>query len=207
MSFAAAFYNFTVDLSHNDREIFTRFRVKTPLHPHESLEHLFARMIAYVHCYREGQEFSRGLFEPKDPTIWQRDIIGDTLLWVQVGTPDKKKLETTLRSHPKAEHRIYFYDPEQISQFCHTLRGSKTNWVKDIQFYLIPSHLLEALVPLERSSPLWNVTIVDDELYLTCDDTELQGRINVVEIWAAYQDSLLHEEGPSAPHAKHAPHR
>ncbi len=195
MSFAAAFYNFTVDLSHNDRDIFTRFRVKTPLHPHESLEHLFARMIAYVHCYREGQGFSQGLFEPKEPTIWQRDVLGDTLLWVQVGVPDKKKLETTLRAHPHAEHRIYFYEAEQISQFCHMLRGSKTNWVKDIQFHLIPSSILQALIPLERSSPLWSVTIVDDEMYLTCDDTELQGRIATVDIWAAYQESLLHEEG------------
>lgn len=207
MSFAAAFYNFTVDLSHNDRDIFTRFRVKTPLHPHESLEHLFARMIAYVHCYREGQEFSRGLFEPKDPTIWQKDVLGDTLLWVQVGTPDKKKIETTLRAHPQAEHRIYFYEPDQIAQFCHMLRGSKTDWVKDIQFFLIPTPILEALVPLERSSPLWNATIVDDELYLTCDDTELQARISSVDIWAAYQDSLLTEGGQEEERSKQSPLR
>jgi uncharacterized protein YaeQ len=203
MSFAAAFYNFTVDLSHNDREIFTRFRVKTPLHPHESLEHLFARMLAYIHCYREGQEFSRGLFEPRDPTIWQRDVLGETLLWVQVGTPDKKKLETTLRAHPQAEHRIYFYEPEQITQFCHLLRGSKTNWVKEIQFYLIPKAILEALVPLSRSSPSWNVTIVDDEAYLTCDSTELQARITAVDIWAAYQESLLSEDIPQEDISKH----
>ena len=205
MSFAAAFYNFTVDLSHNDREIFTRFRVKTPLHPHESLEHLFARMIAYVHCYREGQEFSRGLFEPKDPTVWRKDVLGDTLLWIQVGTPDRKKIETTLRAYPHAEHRIYFYEPDQITQFCHMLRGSKTNWVKDVQFYLIPSTMLEALVPLERSSPSWDVTIVDDEVYLTCDGTEIQGRISPVDIWAAYQESLLSEESGIEKTSKQAP--
>lgn len=205
MSFAAAFYNFSVDLSHNDRNIFTRFRVKTPLHPHESSEHLFARMIAYAHCYREGQEFSQGLFEPKEPTIWQRDILGDTLLWVQVGSPDKKKIETTLRAHPHAEHRIYFYEQEQITHFCHMLRGSKTNWVKEIQFFLIPSELLEALVPLERSSPLWNITIVDGELYLTCDGTDLHGKMMPVDIWVAYQESLLQEEAPHALNSKHAP--
>jgi uncharacterized protein YaeQ len=202
MSFAAAFYNFTIDLSHNDREIFTRFRVKTPLHPMEPLEHLFARMIAYVHCYREGQEFSHGLFEPKEPTIWQRDILGNTLLWVQIGAPDKKKIETTLKGHPKAEHRIYFYDTTQISHFCHMLRGSKTNWVKDIQFFLIPPSFLEALVPLERTSPLWNVTIIDDELYLTCDGAELQTHIESVDIWDAYQESLTEELPPPAAEPK-----
>jgi hypothetical protein len=84
------------------------------------------------------------------------------------------------------------------------LRGSKTNWVKDIQFYLIPTAILEAIVPLQRSSPLWNVTIVDDELYLTCDETDLQARISSVDIWAAYQESLLSEEALQEGTSKHA---
>ena len=204
MSFAAGFYNFTIELNHTDRDIFTRFRVKTPLHPNESLEHLFARMIAYAHCYREGQSFSHGLFEPKEPTIWQRDILGETLLWVQVGVPDRKKIEVTLRSHPQAEHRIYFYEPSQIMQFCHLLRGSKTNWVKDIQFFQISPRILEELVPLARSSPLWNVTIVDNQLYLTCDGTELQTSLDPVDIWQSFQESLLIDErspDQSLPHA------
>lgn len=197
MSFAAGFYNFTIELNHTDRDIFTRFRVKTPLHPHESLEHLFARMISYAHCYRDGQSFSHGLFEPKEPTLWHRDILGETLLWVQVGVPDRKKIEVTLRSHPHAEHRIYFYDPAQIMQFCHLLRGSKTNWVKDVQFFLIPPRILEDLIPLAHSSPLWNVTIIDNQLYLTCDGSELQTSIEPVDIWQAFQESLLLDESSS----------
>ena len=193
MSFAAGFYNFTVDLTHSDREVFTRFRVKTPLHPMETLEHLYARMLAFIHCYREGQTFSQGLFEPKEPTIWHSDVLKEILLWVQVGVPERKKLEVSLKAHSQAEHRIYFYSPDQISEFCHMLRGSKTNWVKDIQFYLLPHHVLEALVPLERSSPEWNATIIDNQLYLTCDGVDVQGTITPVDIWDAYQGYLAHE--------------
>lgn len=200
MSFAAAFYNFTVDLNHNDREVFTRFRVKTPLHPHEPLQHLYARMLAYVHCFREGQTFSHGFFEPKEPTIWQKDILGETLLWVQLGSPDKRKLELTLRSSPQAEHRIYFYEDSQIMQFCHMLRGSKTNWVRDIQFFQISSQLLEDLLPLERTSPLWSVTIIDNQLYINVDGTELQSSIIPVSIWDKYQESLAELDEAPAPH-------
>jgi uncharacterized protein YaeQ len=162
-------------------------------------------MIAYVHCYREGQAFSHGLSEPKEPTIWHKDVLEELSLWVQVGTPDRKKIETTLRVNPKAEHRIYFYEASQIAQFCHLLRGSKTNWVKDVQFYLIPSEILQALVPLERTSPLWTVTIIDDEVYLTCDGNELQTHITAVDIWAAYQESLLHEEEQERASANQGP--
>ena len=162
MSFAAAFFNFSVDLSNADRGVYARFRVKVPQHPLESLEHLYARVLAYCHCYREGQLFSGGMFEPKDPTIWQKEITGELLLWVQLGCPDRKKIETTLRSAPEAEHRIYFFDDQQVAEFCHMLRGSKTNWVEPIQFFMLPQELLEQLVPLWRSSPQWGVTFIDN---------------------------------------------
>jgi len=193
MSFAAAFYNFSIELNHSDRGVFAQFRVKVPLHPHESLEHLFARMLAFTHCYRAGQSFSPGLFEPKDPTIWQKEITGEVLLWVQVGCPERRKLELTLKSAPNAEHRIYFYEQSQIPEFCHMLRGSKTNWVSDIQFFEIPPSLIEPLVPLARSSPLWQITYVDDRVYLNVDGTELEGEISSVDIWERYQESLGHD--------------
>jgi uncharacterized protein YaeQ len=190
MSFAAAFYNFTVELNHIDRQVFARFRVKTALHPLESLEHLYARMIAYIHCYRPEQGFSQGLFEPREPTIWKKDVTGEVLLWVQVGIPDRKKLEVSLRATPSAEHLIYFYKRSQIPQLCHMLRGSKTNWVKEIVFSTISEELIERLIPLQHSSPTWQATFVDNSLYLVADGTELSGEISPVDIWQEYQSSL-----------------
>jgi uncharacterized protein YaeQ len=190
MSFVAAFYNFTVELNNADRDIYTRFRVKTARHPYESLEHLYARMIAYCHSFREGQSFTQGMFEPKEPAIWLKDVIGETLLWIEVGPVDKRKLEITLRSSPQAEHRIYFYSSEHVHSFCHMLKGSKTNWVKDISFFLIPPEFLEQLIPLEHSSPLWTMTCVENRIYLSCDGVDSECDLAPINIWDAYQDYL-----------------
>jgi len=194
MSFAAAFYNFSITLNNAEQGVFCRFRIKVPLHPLESLEHLSARMLAFTHCYREGQAFSSVLFEPKEPTIWHKDVTGDVLLWAQVGCPDRKKLEHSLRSAPLAEHRIYFFHPEQVPEFCHMLRGSKTNWVQDIQFFMLPEKIIAELVPLSRSSPEWLVTYIDDRLYLTCDGAEFEAELRSIDIWSCYQDYLLQEQ-------------
>ncbi len=193
MSFAAAFYNFTIDLNHVDRELFSKFRVKVALHPDESLEHLFARMIAFLHAHQEGLAFSQGLFDIKAPTMWSKDITGELITWVQVGVPERKKLETALRAGQSPEYHVYFYEPEQIRAFCQQLRGSKSNWVEPIQFYSIDPLLLDSLVPLIRSSPEWNITFVDSHIYLTCDGVELESDILSVDIWSAYQDSLVEE--------------
>lgn len=190
MSFVAAFFNFSIDLSNADRSVYCQFRVKVPQHPLESLEHLYARVLAYCHCYREGQLFSGGMFEPKDPTIWHKEVTGDLILWAQIGCPDRKKLEAALRSTGQTEHRIYFFDDRQVGEFCHMLRGSRTNWVEPIQFFMLPHELLEQLVPLSHSSPRWSVTFIDNRVYLSIDGTDLESEVLPVDIWGEFQASL-----------------
>lgn len=190
MTFIAGFYNFSIDLNHSDRGVFASFRIKTPRHELEPHVHLYARLMAYLHAYREGLEFSQGVSEPKEPAIWQRDEIGNILTWIEIGTPEKRKLEVSLKQHPKAEHRVYFYEPEDLPRFCHLLRGSKANWIKEVQFYSIPQDLLFKLVELDTSSPHWSVTFVDDRMYLGINGHDLEATIAHVDIWDEYQRSL-----------------
>jgi uncharacterized protein YaeQ len=191
MTFVAAFYNFSIDLNQSDRGLFTSFRLKIPRHELESLEHMYARLIAYLHCYQPGQEFTRGISDSKEPTIWRKDEIGEVFVWAQVGGVERRKLEVSLKQHPRAVHAVYFFDELQVISFCHQLRGSKTNWVKDVHFYQIPAQLLAALVPYETTSPHWTVTIVDGRIYLTVDGHDLEAEITTIDIWDAYQRSLL----------------
>ncbi len=194
MSFVEAFYSFTIELSLAERGIYEKIRLKLPRHPHESLQYLYARLIAFLHAYRPGQEFTRGLFEPKDPTAWHKDVTGELLMWLEVGCPDETKLQRAIRKRPQPELRVYFYTVEQIGEFCHQLRGSTTNWVEPVQFIAIDPNLLEALVPFERSSSRWSVNFVDTSLYLTVDGNDLVSEIPPVDIWARYQSSIENVE-------------
>jgi hypothetical protein len=94
-------------------------------------------------------------------------------------------------------------DPAQVQTFCHQLRGSKTNWVKDIQFYLVPSPLLSELLPYESTSPHWTATIIDNRLYLNVDGHDFDAEIKHIDIWEAYQQSLLDQEPSTKEGANH----
>jgi uncharacterized protein YaeQ len=190
MTFVAAFHTFTIELNHSDRNVYTTFRVKVPRHELESHEHFYARIIAYTHAYRSGIEFTQSISESKDATIGCRDEIGILQLWVHVGAPAKRTLELSLKQHADAEHRIYFYDTHDIALFCHHLRGSSTNWVESVLFYRIAPDLLESLIEHESSSPRWNISFIDDRLYLTVDEVELESEITPVDIWSEFQRSL-----------------
>ena len=194
MTFVAGFYSLNVELNNTDEGIFHKFRVKTARHPEESSIHLQARLLAFVHSYREGLRFTQGLFEPKEPTFIQQDATEEILLWGQVGVPERKKLETALRRSPKAAFRDYFYLESDLPTFCHMLRGSKINWVSPIQFYSIDPKFLEKLSELERSSVSWSVTCIDDHIYLNCDGHELDTQLTSLDIWSAFQNSIGNEK-------------
>lgn len=194
MTFVEAFYSFNFDITNVDTGISDKVRVKTPRHPYESLEHLFARVLAFAHCWTKKTEFSHGMFEPNEPAIWKKDELGNISCWTDIGCPSKKKILTALRAalHPplSTQYSVYFYNPEQIGSFCAELRGSKTNWISDISFYRISQDILDSLIPLEKSSSRLNVTIVDNVLYLICDGVELETIIEPLDMWSEFQSSI-----------------
>lgn len=194
MSFVAAFYNFTVELSHVDGGIFTRFRVKTALHPHESLEHLYARVLAYAHAFKPEQVFSQGLFDLKEPTIWEKDVLGEVLSWVYVGVPEHKVLEAALRTCPLATFRIYFHRDDQIDRLCYLMKGSRSAWLSRIAFYRFQESFLQNLVPFDSSSPSWILTFVDDEVYLAFNGQEFQSSLTRLDMSREFQRWLQSQD-------------
>ena len=177
-----------------------RVRIKTPRHPYESLEHLYARVLAYTHAWQNGLSFSHGLFNPDEPCMWKKDELNNILHWIDTGCPAKKKLLKALRSPspypPGTQYSVYFYNPSQISEFCDELRGSKSNWISNIQFYSLNPQTIEALIPLEKSSSRWDVTIIDNSLFMLCDGIEIHTEIKPLSMWDEYQLSIASDTNP-----------
>jgi uncharacterized protein YaeQ len=187
MSFASAFFSLTAEINNVETGASGRVRLKTPLHPEETVEHLVARFIVYVHSYRQGLTLTAGLFEQREPTVIHRDITGEVLFWAEIGVPDQKKLDAALRLPATSELRIYFSDGAQPLQFASLLRGSKTNWVERIQFFTIPTVLLETIASTTTTSSVWSATCVEDHLYLVCDGQEIDMALERVDIWGVFQ--------------------
>ena len=190
MSFAEGFYSFTIQLSDVSRGIYDRLRFKIPRHPNEPMEYLYARVIAYIHSYENDLKFSPGYFEPKLPSLFSKNVIDQTTAWIDIGCPSKEKLTRALKSHLEAKFKVYFYSTNQIDEFCHHLRGSKSNWVQKVSFFNINEIFLEKLCQIKKSSSEWLVTLVDNGFYLVFDGLELETDIIPIEIWSRFQESI-----------------
>ena len=192
MSFTDGFYTISVSLTDVVQQRYEQFRIRAVKHPFETSEYLAARMLAFVHCYAAGVEFSQGLFEPKQPAIWKRDVLGEVVLWAEVGVPDKKKLLHEIRTHPEARHAIYFYQPDQAAQFCHScLRGGINDWATAVEFYELGADFAPEAAGVLSTRSDWEVTIVDSAVYLVLNGTNFQTTIVSVNIWEEYQKAIV----------------
>lgn len=190
MSFVDGFYSFNLEINNIDQSMYTVARLKTPKHPYESHEHLFIRTIALAHAYEDGLEFSEGLYQPNQPTIWRKNIIGDLLTWVEVGLPPKKRLLQAIRQNTTSMFRVYFYEALQPEEFCSYLRGSKSNWIQSIQFFQVTSPAVADLVDQLQSHNNWAITFCDGSAFLNANEQEAVLQIETVDMWQLFQRSI-----------------
>lgn len=78
MAQTATIYNFDVQLSHVDRNVYATLALRVARHPSESEEYLVTRVLAYCLEYVEGIGFSKGLAEPNEPALSVRSELERT---------------------------------------------------------------------------------------------------------------------------------
>ena len=118
MSFLDGIYTITVNLTNSDRCQYEQLRLKVAKHPFETLSYMLTRILAYMHSYEEGLEFTQGLFDPKQPAIWKKNILNEPSTWIEVGLPDRKRLYHA-SCNENCRCKVYFCDQTEIAQFCH----------------------------------------------------------------------------------------
>src|SRR4051812_2041356 len=100
MALTATVYNFDVQLSDVDRNVYETLALRVARHPSETEEYLVTRVLAYCLEYTEGITFSKGLAEPDEPAVVVRDLTGALRVWVEVGAPTADRLHKASKASP-----------------------------------------------------------------------------------------------------------
>jgi uncharacterized protein YaeQ len=87
MALTATMRRFEIALADSDRGVYEALELRVAQHPSETDRYLVARVIARCLEHAEGVDFTRGLAADDEPALWQRDLRGDLLAWIEVGAP------------------------------------------------------------------------------------------------------------------------
>jgi uncharacterized protein YaeQ len=173
MALTATIYNFEVELSDTDRQVYESLALRVAQHPSESDEYLVARLLAYLLEYAEGIAFSRGVSDPEEPAIAVRDLTGRITTWIDVGSPDASRLHKA----SKSADRVAVYTHKDPTQFLKQLAGERIHRVDALELYAIDRALVGALVARLERRVAFSLGISDRELYLSIGSDNLAGAV------------------------------
>src|SRR5262249_5408242 len=142
MALTATIYNFDIQLSDVDRNVYETLSLRVACHPSETEEYLVTRVLAYCLEYADGIAFGKGLSEPDEPAITVRDLTGALRTLIEVGSPDAERLHRASKASP----RVAVYTHKDGSVLARQLAGARIHRAESLEIYAISRPLLDALV-------------------------------------------------------------
>ncbi len=170
MALGATVRTFTLEISDMDRGVYDTVELKVAQHPSESDAFLIARVLAYACELEEGLAFSSGLYQADEPALWVKDLTGQLLASIEIGTPDA----TRLHKASKAADRVSVYCHRDPSAWLRGLANAKVHGSSAIVLVgLDPKGLTELGTLLGRRND-WAVSRMEGVIYVAVGDASVE---------------------------------
>ncbi|HTG37027.1 MAG TPA: YaeQ family protein [Thermoanaerobaculia bacterium] len=171
MALTSTIYNFDVELADSDRGVYETLPIRAALHPSETEEYLWTRVLAYCLQYEEDIAFSKGLSDGDEPALWVRDPAGRVKAWIEVGTPDAARLHKAA----KAADRVAVYTHKDPPSLLRRLEGERIHRGEEIPIYAVDRQLLQDLVALLDRRMKLHLSVTGGSLYVDVAGKSLSG--------------------------------
>jgi len=164
MALSATMRRFEIALADSDREIYESLELRVAQHPSESERYLIARVVARVLEHAEGLEFSKaGVGGDDEPALVQRDLRGDLLAWIEIGSPTPDRLHKATKLAPRVV--VYTWrSPEELAAAIAERAVHRADRIELLGFD--PAFLDAAAATLDRVNR-WDLSVSGGTLYLT----------------------------------------
>lgn len=92
MALKATICKAELNIADMDRGYYADHALTLAQHPSENDERLMLRLLAFVLHAHEYLAFTKGLSDPDEPDLWQKDLTGAIDVWIDLGQPDERRI-------------------------------------------------------------------------------------------------------------------
>ena len=174
MALNATIYNFEINLSDLDRNVYQTLAFRVARHPSESEAYLITRTLAYCLEYREGLSFSKGgLSDPDAPALAVHDLTGALLRWIEVGLPEPSRLHRASKASPE----VAVYAHKSVDQLLVRLGSEKIHRVHDIQINSFDPEMITSLAARLARRMTFGLVMTERQMYLSFGEETISGSL------------------------------
>lgn len=168
MALKSTIYKAHLQVADMDRQVYGEHALRLALHPSETEERLLVRLLAFAlnvpaDDRRGTLQFARGLSDSEEPDLWQRDLTGQLLQWIEVGQPDERRLA---KACGRAE-RVVVYAYANAAPIWWAPLAAKLTRLANLAVWQLPAPQSQALAAFAQRSMQWQVTVQDGHVWVS----------------------------------------
>ncbi|HCT40676.1 MAG TPA: hypothetical protein DF427_05795 [Moraxellaceae bacterium] len=166
MALKSTVYKADLQITDLDRHYYANHQLTLALHPSETEERLMVRLLAFADCASEQLQFSQGLDNPDDPPLWEKDLTGAIVHWIDLGQPDETRLR---KASGRAERvTVYCYGGASTTMWWSQIVG-KLSRQQHLRVVRLSEESVAALAALCERSMRLQVTLQDGEWFVSSE--------------------------------------
>lgn len=167
MALKATIYKADLNIANMDVHQYGDYQLTMALHPSETIERLMVRVLAYARYADEALEFTKDLFETDEPALWEKDLTGQLVKWIEVGCPDEDKVKKA--SARCAQVAIVTYGSSVDEWYK---RNSKLKTLKNVEVWQLSEASTAAIQELCERTMSLQLNVMDGEWTLIGDKAQ-----------------------------------
>jgi uncharacterized protein YaeQ len=175
MALKSTIYKARLQIADMDRPLYADHALTVALHPSETEERLMVRLLAFaLHVPADDHdgalEAAGGLSDTDHPDLWQRDLTGRIVHWIEVGQPDEKHLA---RACGRADQVTLIAYGASAPIWWAALQG-KVSRLRNLSVWQLPAAQSQALAALARRSMQLQFTVQDAQVWVGDEERSVE---------------------------------
>ena len=175
MALKATIYKAQLQLSDMDRGIYGEHLLTIARHPSETDERMMIRVLAYALNAPTSNdhgalELAKSLWDTDEPDLWQKDLTGQIVHWIDVGQPDERRI---LRASPRSE-RVTVLSFASSTPVWWNGVASKITRARNVAVWQIEAAQSQALAALTQRSMQLQVSVQDGTAYVSSGERTVE---------------------------------
>jgi len=168
MALKATIYKANLQIADMDRQVYVDHSVTIARHPSETDERMMIRLLALAlnlpaDTDHGALELAKDLWEVDEPALWQKDLTGQIVQWIDVGQPDDKRL---IRASGRAE-QVLVYSFAASTPIWWSGIATKLTRASNIAVWQIDSAQSQALAALAQRGMQLQLSVQDGTCWLS----------------------------------------
>jgi len=167
MALKSTIYKAAIQIADMDRALYADHALTLALHPSETEERMMIRLLAFVlqvtpDDARGTLQFARGLSDTEEPDLWQHDLTGQLIHWIDVGQVDERRLA---KACGRADRVTLYAYAASVAVWWSGI-ANKVTRLRNLQVWQIPAAESQALAALAERSMQLQVTVQDGQVWV-----------------------------------------